>query len=91
MPIERVCHPIRGLTCGGRGEEPGHNAQMGFPAWPDVTSLKMIFSDWSMVRSALDVGSQHLSRAATDSGAPIVSKPAHNLGLQVGEQAWQFS
>ena len=64
---------------------------MGFPAWPDVTYLKMIFSDWSMVRSALDVGLQHLSRAATDSGAPIVSKLAHNLGLQVGEQAWQFS
>ncbi len=38
------------------------------PAW---TYLKMLFSDWSTMRTALDVGIQHLSWAATDTGLPI--------------------
>jgi len=59
--------------------------EWAFRPGPMLTYLKMIFSDWSTVRSALDVGLQHLSWAATDTGAPIVSKLAHNLGLQVGE------
>ena len=38
------------------------------PAW---TYLKMLFSDWSTMRTALDVGIQHLSWSATDMGLPI--------------------
>ena len=59
--------------------------EWAFRPGPMITYLKMLFSDWATVKSALDVGWQHLSWAATDSGAPIVSKLARNLGLQVGE------
>ena len=59
--------------------------EWAFRPGPMITYLKMLFSDWATVKSALDVGLQHLSWVATDSGAPIVSKLAHNLGLQVGE------
>lgn len=38
---------------------------------PIMTYLKMLFSDWSTLRSALDVGLQHLSWAGTDTGAPV--------------------
>jgi hypothetical protein len=38
------------------------------PAW---TYLKMLFSDWSTMRTALNVGLQHLSWASTDSGLPV--------------------
>jgi hypothetical protein len=36
-----------------------------------LTYLKMLFSDPSTLKSALDVGMQHLSWASTDSGAPV--------------------
>ncbi len=35
---------------------------------PVLTYLKMLFSDWSTLRSAISVGIQHLSWASTDSG-----------------------
>ncbi|MGD2078373.1 MAG: radical SAM protein [Chloroflexota bacterium] len=38
------------------------------PAW---TYLKMLFSDWTTMRTALNVGLQHLSWASTDSGMPV--------------------
>lgn len=38
------------------------------PAW---TYLKMLFSDWSTMKTALNVGLQHLSWASTDSGLPV--------------------
>jgi radical SAM superfamily enzyme YgiQ (UPF0313 family) len=38
---------------------------------PMLTYLKMLFSDPSTLKSALDVGMQHLSWASTDSGAPV--------------------
>jgi anaerobic magnesium-protoporphyrin IX monomethyl ester cyclase len=37
------------------------------PAW---TYLKMLFSDWSTLKTALNVGLQHLSWASTDTGSP---------------------
>lgn len=38
------------------------------PAW---TYLKMLFSDWSTMKTALNVGLQHLSWASSDSGLPV--------------------
>jgi radical SAM superfamily enzyme YgiQ (UPF0313 family) len=38
---------------------------------PMLTYLKMLLSDRSTLRSAISVGWQHLSWAATDSGAPV--------------------
>ena len=38
---------------------------------PVLTYLKMLISDRSTLRSAISVGWQHLSWAATDSGAPV--------------------
>jgi hypothetical protein len=49
------------------------------------TYLKMLFSDWNTVKSALSVGLQHLSWASTDSGAPIASELATNPVVQTGE------
>jgi radical SAM superfamily enzyme YgiQ (UPF0313 family) len=40
---------------------------------PMMTYLKMLFSDPSTLRSALDVGLQHLSWAGTDTGAPVTT------------------
>jgi radical SAM superfamily enzyme YgiQ (UPF0313 family) len=59
--------------------------EWAFRPGPMLTYLKMLFSDWNTVKSALSVGLQHLSWASTDTGAPVVSKSAHNPGLQVGE------
>lgn len=42
--------------------------EWAFRPGPMLTYLKMLFSDPSTVRSALDVGLQHLSWAATDTG-----------------------
>lgn len=41
---------------------------------PIFTYIKMLFSDWNTIKSALSVGLQHLSWASTDSGAPITSR-----------------
>ncbi|HZD09771.1 MAG TPA: radical SAM protein, partial [Candidatus Binatia bacterium] len=40
---------------------------------PMLTYLKMLFSDASTFKTALNVGLQHLSWAGTDSGAPVTS------------------
>lgn len=40
---------------------------------PMLTYLKMLFSDFSTLKSALSVGMQHLSWAGTDTGAPVTS------------------
>ena len=40
---------------------------------PMLTYLKMLFSDFSTLKSALSVGLQHLSWAGTDTGAPVTS------------------
>ena len=47
--------------------------EWAFRPGPMLTYLKMVFSDWSTLRSALSVGVQHLSWASTDSGAPVRS------------------
>jgi radical SAM superfamily enzyme YgiQ (UPF0313 family) len=59
--------------------------EWAFRPGPMLTYLKMLFSDWNTVKSALSVGLQHLSWASTDSGAPIASELANNLGVQTGE------
>jgi radical SAM superfamily enzyme YgiQ (UPF0313 family) len=40
---------------------------------PMLTYLKMLFSDTSTFKTALNVGLQHLSWAGTDTGAPVAS------------------
>lgn len=59
--------------------------EWAFRPGPMFTYLKMLFSDWSTVKSALSVGIQHLSWAGTDTGAPIASELATGLGMQSGE------
>jgi len=59
--------------------------EWAFRPGPMFTYLKMLFSDLNTVKSALSVGLQHLSWASTDSGAPIASDLATNLGVQTGE------
>jgi anaerobic magnesium-protoporphyrin IX monomethyl ester cyclase len=59
--------------------------EWAFRPGPMLTYLKMLFSDWNTVKSALSVGLQHLSWASTDTGAPIASELATNLGMQTGE------
>ncbi len=59
--------------------------EWAFRPGPMMTYLKMLISDWSTVKSAISVGLQHLSWASTDSGAPIASELATNLGVQSGE------
>jgi len=56
--------------------------EWAFRPGPMFTYLKMLLSDWSTVRSALEVGLEHLSWASTDSGAPIASNLASNLGMR---------
>jgi anaerobic magnesium-protoporphyrin IX monomethyl ester cyclase len=60
--------------------------EWAFRPGPMLTYLKMLFSDWNTVKSALSVGLQHLSWASTDTGAPVVSEPVANMGMQASEQ-----
>jgi anaerobic magnesium-protoporphyrin IX monomethyl ester cyclase len=59
--------------------------EWAFRPGPMMTYLKMLFSDVSTVRSALSVGLQHLSWAATDTGAPIATELANGLGMKSGD------
>lgn len=59
--------------------------EWAFRPGPMFTYLKMLFSDWNTVKSALSVGLQHLSWASTDSGSPIASELAGNLGVPTAE------
>ncbi len=45
--------------------------EWAFRPGPILTYLKMLMSDWSTMKSALNVGIQHLSWAGTDTGAPV--------------------
>lgn len=47
--------------------------EWAFRPGPMMTYMKMLFSDWSTLKSALSVGMQHLSWASTDTGAPVSS------------------
>jgi anaerobic magnesium-protoporphyrin IX monomethyl ester cyclase len=60
--------------------------EWAFRPGPMITYLKMLFSDWNTVKSALSVGLQHLSWASTDTGAPVASEPVTNMGMQASEQ-----
>jgi anaerobic magnesium-protoporphyrin IX monomethyl ester cyclase len=60
--------------------------EWAFRPGPMLTYLKMLFSDWNTVKSALSVGLQHLSWASTDTGAPVASELVTNMGMQAGEQ-----
>jgi anaerobic magnesium-protoporphyrin IX monomethyl ester cyclase len=60
--------------------------EWAFRPGPMLTYLKMLFSDWNTVKSALSVGLQHLSWASTDTGAPVASEPVANMGMQASEQ-----
>lgn len=59
--------------------------EWAFRPGPMLTYLKMLFSDWNTVKSALSVGLQHLSWASTDSGLPLGTEPTSYLGMQTGE------
>jgi radical SAM superfamily enzyme YgiQ (UPF0313 family) len=45
--------------------------EWAFRPGPVFTYLKMLMYDWSTMKTALNVGLQHLSWASTDEGAPI--------------------
>ena len=45
--------------------------EWAFRPGPVLTYLKMLIYDWSTMKTALNVGLQHLSWASTDEGAPI--------------------
>ena len=38
---------------------------------PAITYLKMLLSDWSTMKTALNVGMQHIFWASSDEGAPV--------------------
>lgn len=59
--------------------------EWAFRPGPMFTYLKMLLSDWSTIKSALNVGFQHLSWASSDSGVPVVSKLVSKLGLHSGD------
>jgi anaerobic magnesium-protoporphyrin IX monomethyl ester cyclase len=59
--------------------------EWAFRPGPIFTYLKMLLSDRSTVKSALDVGLQHLSWATTDTGVPIASEMAANLRTRTGD------
>jgi anaerobic magnesium-protoporphyrin IX monomethyl ester cyclase len=59
--------------------------EWAFRPGPMLTYLKMLFSDWNTVKSALSVGLQHVSWASTDTGAPVATDLATNLGVPTGE------
>lgn len=48
--------------------------EWAFRPGPMLTYLKMLFSDRSTLKSALEVGIQHLGWASTDSGLPVASQ-----------------
>jgi radical SAM superfamily enzyme YgiQ (UPF0313 family) len=45
--------------------------EWAFRPGPAITYLKMVISDWSTMKTALNVGMQHFFWAASDEGAPI--------------------
>jgi len=45
--------------------------EWAFRPAPAFTYLKMLFSDWSTMKTALNVGMQHIFWASSDEGAPI--------------------
>jgi radical SAM superfamily enzyme YgiQ (UPF0313 family) len=59
--------------------------EWAFRPGPVMTYMKMLLSDPSTIRSALSVGLQHLSWSSTDTGAPIASELAANLGMKAGD------
>jgi radical SAM superfamily enzyme YgiQ (UPF0313 family) len=59
--------------------------EWAFRPGPMLTYLKMLFSDWSTVRSALSVGIQHLSWASSESEVPVTGELVSNLGIRSGE------
>lgn len=59
--------------------------EWAFRPGPVFTYLKMLMTDFNTLKSALSVGLQHLSWAATDTGAPVASELATGLGMQSGE------
>lgn len=58
--------------------------EWAFRPGPIWTYIKMLFTDWNTMKSALSVGFQHLSWAATDTGAPVAGELSSNLGMQPG-------
>jgi radical SAM superfamily enzyme YgiQ (UPF0313 family) len=72
-----------------RAEELLYWQKRAFREWafrpgPMFTYLKMLLSDWSTVKSALSVGFQHLSWAATDTGAPIAPQLPSKVSVPTG-------
>ncbi len=59
--------------------------EWAFRPGPFFTYLKMLFSDWSTMKSALSVGFQHLRWASTDSGVPVSPEFSTGLGAEIGD------
>jgi len=58
--------------------------EWAFRPGPIFTYIKMVLSDWSTVKSALDVGLQHLKWSSSDTSAPVSSRLASKLGYKNG-------
>ena len=58
--------------------------EWAFRPGPMLTYLKMLFSDWSTVKSALSVGLQHLNWSTFDSGAPTTANVAQRPSVGGG-------
>ena len=56
--------------------------EWAFRPGPMFTYLKMLFYDFNTLKSALNVGLQHLSWATTDTGAPVEGNLPAKLGMR---------
>jgi len=59
--------------------------EWAFRPGPMFTYLKMLFSDWSTVKSAISVGLQHLRWASSDTEAPVTGELVSKLGMESGD------
>ena len=74
MPAERLLHWQKQAF-----------REWAFRPGPMFTYLKMLLTDWSTFKSALSVGFQHLTWAASDDEVPIAGKLVEKLGMQASE------
>ncbi len=58
--------------------------EWAFRPGPMLTYLKMLFSDWSTVKTAISVGLQHLSWATSEDEVPVTGELAAKMGMETG-------
>lgn len=58
--------------------------EWAFRPGPIWTYIKMLMTDFSTLKSALNVGFQHLAWSTRDTGAPVARQLSEGLGMQSG-------